>query len=71
MLIVFATAPIGPYKAYDIIGIASQISDQDGNKIDPTRAEMFPNSSLTNALVVTDVTKVSDITIPDDELCQV
>lgn len=67
MLIVFATAPTGPYKAYDIIGVASQISDQDGNKVDPTRAEMFPDSSLTNVLGVTDVTKVSDITIPDDD----
>jgi hypothetical protein len=67
MLIVFATEPTGPYRAYDIIGIASQIEDGAGNKVDPTRAEMFPDSSLTQVLGVTDVTKVSDITIPDDE----
>ncbi|GAB4150519.1 MAG: hypothetical protein Fur0037_19100 [Planctomycetota bacterium] len=67
MLIVFATAPTGPYKAYDIIGIASQIVDQDGNREDPQRAETFPDSSLTGALGVTDLTKVSDITLPDDQ----
>jgi hypothetical protein len=67
MLIVFATAQTGPYKAYDIIGVASQIVDQDGNRIDPQRSEIFPDSSLREVLGVTDVTKVSDITIPDDE----
>lgn len=67
MLIVFATAPTGPYNAYDIIGIASQIVDQDGNREDPQRAEIFPDSSLTGALGVTDLTKVSDITLPDDQ----
>jgi hypothetical protein len=67
MLIVFATAPTGPYKAYDIIGIASQITDQDGNKRDPQRAEIFPDSSLSGALGVTDLTKVSDMTLPDDQ----
>lgn len=66
MLIVFATAPTGPYKAYDIIGIASQIVDQDGSTEDPQRAEIFPDSSLVATLGVTDLTKVSDITLPDD-----
>ena len=67
MLIVFATGPTGPYKAYDIIGVASQIEDETGARTDPTRAEIFPDSSLTEALGVTDLTKVSDITVPDDE----
>jgi hypothetical protein len=67
MLIVFATAPTGPYKAYDIIGIASQIVDQDGNREDPQRAETFPDSSLVGTLGVTDLESVSDITLPDDQ----
>lgn len=67
MLIVFATGPTGPYKAYDIIGIASQIVDQDGTREDPQRAEIFPDSSLTGALGVTDVASVADITLPDDQ----
>ena len=67
MLIVFATAPTGPYKAYDIIGIASQIVDQDGTREDPQRAEIFPDSSLTGTLGVTDVASVADITLPDDQ----
>ena len=69
MLIVFATAPTGPcpYKAYDIIGIASQIVDQDGTTEDPQRAAIFPDSSLTGALGVTDLASVSDITLPDDQ----
>lgn len=67
MLIVYATEETGPYKARDIIGIASQIEDGLGNKADPTRAEVFPDSSLTGVLGVTDLTKVSDITIPDDK----
>jgi hypothetical protein len=67
MLIVFATEETGQYKAYDIIGIASQIEDGQGNKADPTRDEIFPDSSLTGVLGVTDLTKVSDITIPDDK----
>jgi hypothetical protein len=67
MLIVFATEETGQYKAYDIIGIGSQIDDNAGNRVDPTRAEMFPDSSLTGVLGVTDITKVSDITIPDDK----
>lgn len=67
MLIVFATAPTGPYKAYDIIGIASQIVDQDGNREDPQRAEIFPDSSLVGTLGVTDVASVSDVTLPDDQ----
>lgn len=67
MLIVFATAPTGPYKAYDIIGIASEIVDQNGNREDPQRAEIFPDSSLVGALGVTDLASVSDLTLPDDE----
>lgn len=67
MLIVFATAPTGTFKAYDIIGIASQIADQDGTTEDPQRAEIFPDSSLTGTLGVTDLASVSDITLPDDQ----
>jgi len=66
MLIVFATGPTGPYKAFDIIGIASRITDQDGNSREPERQEVFPDASLTGVLGVTDLTKVSDITMPDD-----
>ena len=66
MLIVFATGPTGPFKAYDIIGVASCITDQDGNVVEPTRAEIFPDSSLTDVLGVTDLTVVSDLTLPDD-----
>jgi hypothetical protein len=67
VLIVFATAPTGPYKAYDIIGIASQIVDQNGNREDPERAEIFPDSSLVRALGVTDLASVADLTLPDDQ----
>lgn len=66
MLIVFATAPTGPYKAEDIIGVASQIVDQNGTTEDPTRAAIFPDASLTGTLGVTDVASVSDITLSDD-----
>lgn len=66
MLIVFATAPTGPYKAYDIIGIASQIVDQNGNREDPQRADIFPDASLL-ALGVTDLASVADLTLPDDQ----
>jgi len=67
VLIVFATAPTGPYKAYDIIGIASQIVDQNGNRDAPERAEIFPDASLVGTLGVTDLASVSDLTLPDDE----
>jgi hypothetical protein len=66
VLIVFATAPTGPYQAYDIIGIASQIVDQNGNREDPERATIFPDASLL-ALGVTDPASVGDLTLPDEQ----
>jgi len=66
MLIVFVTADTGQYKAFDIIGIASQMRDQNGNLTNPVRAEMFPDANLTGVLGVTDLTLVSDITVPDN-----
>lgn len=65
MLIVFATEATGPYRAYDVIGVASRITDHDGGR-DPQRLEIFPDTSLTGVLGVTDLTKVTDITLPDD-----
>jgi hypothetical protein len=66
VLIIFATAPTGPYQAYDIIGIASEIVDHNGNREEPQRAEVFPEASLVT-LGVTDLASVADLTLPDDQ----